>query len=118
MTDSATLAEIRALRADFRALASMIAAREGVDLLLLGAFLAACYSFYRDSAWSASDLIADARRFGQHDLLGAIDTITAGCKEQDKSLGKFCRRHEGFTLGGKRIQRVKRLWSVCADETA
>lgn len=77
-------------------------------------FLQACHAYSLSSWWSTGELLADAHRDDRRDLLRIIGKITAGCADPARSLGKFCRRGEGITVAGLRLERSKRLWCVCA----
>ena len=103
------LAATLALHKDVRRLLN----RDGRGDALLGPFLAATHGFGGSSCWSTGELIQDAQQSRRHDLLDIIDQITAGA-DPARSLGKFCRRCEGITVDGLRLDRAKKLWAVSA----
>ena len=115
MTDPAAdliLAELRLLRAEVRRLSLYHPAHDRASEARLEAFLHACHDFSGAGAWTCSELLLDARRAGQRDLLAAIDTIVADATDPAKSLGRYLQQHADATVDGYRLHRCRREQGV------
>jgi len=114
-----TTARLRALEAAVEGLrvtvARLQARQAGRHDPRLGALLTAVYAFSGASPWTAGELILDARRAQRRDLLVALDAIVRDA-DGPRTLGRFCRRHDGAVVAGLRLERVKRLWIVSEAE--
>lgn len=101
--DTATLAdvlaELRALRADLR--------RGDADPRL-GAFLEAVYGFSRSEPWTISEILAEAHRARDFEVLAVVDEITGDANDPCKSLGRWCARHAGASADGLMLHQIER----------
>ena len=107
--DFATRYEVAALRRELRELklyVGQLALRRSVDAHL-GDVLAKVYVFARSTAWSASEILEDARR-SDRALWAALDAIVGPRGDAAIRLGCWLARHAGAEADGLRLVRVHR----------
>jgi len=73
----------------------------------LAQFLIATYDFSRSSAWTASELLCDARRDRRDDLDELLADITGDSGDRAKTFGRWLQRHAGIEVAGYRIEKIK-----------
>jgi len=107
--DYATRYEVAALRRELRELklfVGQLALRRSVDARL-GDVLQQIHAFARETAWTAGELLHDARR-SDRVLWGHLDALVGSRGDPVIRLGLWLQRHDGAEADGFRLTRVKR----------
>ena len=102
---------IAQLRAEVLALQAQIGKlsrhRENADGRL-GAFLAAVFGFSRSEPWTVAQILTEAQRARDREVLAVVDEITGDANDRCKSLGRWCALHAGATADGLTLRQLER----------
>ena len=100
------LAELRELRAEIVKLSRR--RDRGDDDPRMGAFLAAVFGFSRAEPWTVAQILIEAQRARDREVLAVVDEITGDAADRCISLGRWCALHAGATAGGLMLHQIER----------
>ena len=101
------VAELRRQLRELRAIVAQLVRRRADPDSRLPDLLRMVYAFSRDRPWSASELLADARRAAP-DLWILLDQITGQNGSAPIKLGLWLAKHEGVEADGLRLESAGR----------
>jgi hypothetical protein len=74
----------------------------------LAGFLARVEAFCHAGAWTAAELLVDARDGRQYELMELLDAIVGDATDAPKALGRWLQRSADIEVDGRALVRVKR----------